>query len=152
MRKRLTPKKRCKRPVTGLAMAWPSSAEAPICCQDCGGRALCASSAGSEVGVWPVASSGHDLAELQRRIRARRQGQLVQRAGDVQRDVDAARLGLQVDIQNRLHPHRVVERDGPLADGVFRAEEEHLALGDVDAAQQRRIADRAPQPQVGLHV
>jgi hypothetical protein len=36
MRRRLTPKKRCKRPVTGLAMAWPSSADAPICCQDCG--------------------------------------------------------------------------------------------------------------------
>ena len=57
MRSLLTPKKRCRRPATGLAIAEPSSAEAPICCQDCGAVLCCVSSEGSDVGVRPVASS-----------------------------------------------------------------------------------------------
>src|SRR5207244_929574 len=36
MRSLLTPKNRCSRPATGFAIAWPNSADAPICCQDCG--------------------------------------------------------------------------------------------------------------------
>src|SRR5260370_1456434 len=57
MRSLLTPKNRCKRPATGLAIAEPSSVEAPICCHDCGTALCCTSSEGSEVGVRPVASS-----------------------------------------------------------------------------------------------
>ena len=102
MRRWLTPKKRCKRPATGLAMAWPSSADAPICCQDCGVVLCAASSAGSEVGVAAGGQQGHDLVELERRIGARRQVQLVQRAGNREHDIDAARLGFQIDVQDRL--------------------------------------------------
>ena len=131
-------------------MAWPSSAESARSAARLRGRC----SAGHQRRVGGGRAAGgqqrHDLAELQRRVGARRQVQFVQRAGNIQRDIDAARLGLQIDIQNRLHVQRVEERDRSLADACTGAEEDHLAMRDVDAAQQRRIADGAAQPQVGL--
>ena len=102
MRSLLTPKKRCSRPATGLAMAWPNSAEAPICCQDCGGRALLHQQRRVGGRSPPGGQQRHDFAELQRRIGTRRQAKLVQRPGHRERDVDAARLGLQIDVQDRL--------------------------------------------------
>ena len=150
MRSLLTPKKRCRRPATGLAIAEPSSAEAPICCQDCGAELCCAQQRGVRCGRAAGGQQRHDFAELQRRIGARRQGQLVDRPGDRERDIDAARLGFQIDIQNRVDLHGVKEGDAALVDGVLRAEEGQLALRDVDASEQRRIAGGAAQVQVGL--
>ena len=58
MRSLLTPKKRCSRPATGLAIACPSSAEAPSCCHDCGDVVLLSPAAlGLVDGARPVASS-----------------------------------------------------------------------------------------------
>ena len=150
MRSWLTPKKRCRRPATGLAIAGPSSAEAPICCHDCGAGALLRQQRGVGSGRAPGGQQRHNLAELQRRVAARRQVQFVERSGDGERDIDAARLGLQIDIQNRLDLQRVEKRDGPLVERVLGAEKGHLALRDVDASQQRRIGGRAAQPQVGF--
>jgi len=50
---------------------------------------LCAaSSAGSEVGLRPVASSATISLKLERRIGARRQVHLIQRAGNGEHDID----------------------------------------------------------------
>ena len=54
----LTPKRRCKRPETGLATACPRSVEAPACWKFCCGAAGArAASTGSVVGGLPEASS-----------------------------------------------------------------------------------------------
>ena len=113
---RVTPKKRCRRPATGLAIAWPSSADAPICCHDCGARRLPGHQLGVRGGGAPGGQQRDDLVELQRRVRTRRQIQLLDRSGDRQGHVDAARLGFQVHVQDRLDPRRVEERNRPLVD------------------------------------
>src|ERR1019366_1087443 len=65
-------------------------------------------------------------------------------------DIDAARPGLEIDVQDRLHSQGVVERDGTLVDGEPGAEEHHLPLRNVDAAEQSGIAGGAAQAQVGF--
>ena len=54
IRSLLTPKKRCKRPETGLASACPSRAEAEDCWNGCGGACWPRRMVVSEVGFWPV--------------------------------------------------------------------------------------------------
>jgi len=56
MRNWLTPKKRCRRPVTGLASAWPAAPKRPSAAT-IARRALLRQSRGSDVGLRPVASS-----------------------------------------------------------------------------------------------
>ena len=95
---------------------------------------------------------GHNLAELQGRVAARRQCQFRKRARHGERDIDTARFGFEIDIEDGLDLHRVIKRDAPLAQCVLGAEKCQLALGDVDAPQHRRIAGRAAQTQVGLRL
>ena len=45
---------------------------------------------------------------------------------------------------------RIEERDGALIDGVLRAEEDHLALRDDDAAEHAGMIGRAAQGEVGV--
>ena len=89
---------------------------------------------------------------MQRRIRARRKIQFAERAGNVEGDLDAAGLGLQIDIEHRLDVDRIKERNRSLRNAVPRAEEDHPAVRDVDAAQHGGTGVGATDVEVGLHL
>src|SRR5689334_20181361 len=81
-----------------------------------------------------------------------RQAQLVQRPAQGEGDVDAARFGFEIDIEDRVDRRGVVKRDRALVDGVLGAVKKDLSLGDVDAAKQCWIASGSTQPQVAIHL
>src|SRR5579862_4174805 len=76
-----------------------------------------------------------DIAKLQRRVGAVRHVQLIGGAGDCEDDLDAARLGAEIDVQNRFNSGWVVERHIALGDGVFVAEERQFAVRYIHASQ-----------------
>ena len=58
----------------------------------------------------------------------------------------------QIDIENRVDPVRIEERDGALIDGVLRAEEDDFALRDDDAAEHAGMVGRAAKSDVGVEL
>ena len=111
MRSLLTPKKRCRRPGDRVGDRRAQQRRRAHLLPGLRVRSSAGAAGWGRTSVrGRCASKRHDLAELQRRVRARRQGQLVQRAGDGEGDIDAARLGFQIDIQDRLDLDRIEER------------------------------------------
>ena len=149
---RLAPRKRCSLLLSCSERAWLEEAAAGAGEIGWSWPRLVRETVGEYRWIAAHRQQGDDLGGLQRRIGAVVGLKFIHGAGEGDVHGDAADLGFQGEIEDRLDAGGIGEADIAAIDGVLVPEHLHLARIHRDGPQQQRLAGRAAQPQVDLRL